>query len=323
MTKTKTLTLFMVILLLILLFMIASTDLFIPRGDNEVYDISVIVNDSNGDSWTNFRSGMEQASKELNANISFITLYNRNSLEQQIVLLNREIDGGADAVLISAANGEGLSRALDEMEINTPIIAIGSNANAKQIKTYISADNVEMGEKLGEEIVIEASEDDKVLIIKNSMSRSNILERYEGLLNALNKSINNYEVLDINELESESEITEKLSNVLSKTTSNIIVALDESILEASLDVAERLNIEAKIKLFGIGHTNRIVYSLEMETINGIVVQNMFNVGYLGIEKAIEAVKQKPLEDTIVVESGVINKNNMYSTPNQRLLFPVP
>lgn len=313
----------MVVLLLFSLFVISSTDLFIPREDNEVYDISVIINDSDGERWINFRSGMDQAAKEMNANISFITLYDKNSLEQQIVLLKREIDDGADAVLIAASDSKGLTKALDDMEINIPILAIDSKTNAKQVRAYISADNFKMGEKLGEEILNYTGEKETVLIMKSNMFSSNISERYEGLLSVLNESSHNYEVIDLDNVRDSEKVSKILLTYLDKKSPEIAVALDESTLESSIDAMEQLPLEDRIHLYGIGHTNRIVYNLEMEVVDGIVVSNMFNAGYLGIQNAVKAMKQRPINDTIEVEYGVINKDNMYSTKNQRLLFPVP
>lgn len=321
--RMRTVMFLMVILLLFSLFVISSTDLFIPRKDNEVYDISVIINDSNGDRWTNFRSGMDQAAKDMNVNISFVTLYDKNSLEQQIVLLKREIDDGADAVLISAADSKALTKALNDIIINIPILAIDSKTDARQVKAYISANNFNMGERLGEEILSNSGEKETILIIKSNMSSSNISERYQGLLSVLNGSSHNYEVLNLDKIRDADKVSKMLLSYLNENSPDIIVALDEPTLEASLDATESNSLLERIRLYGIGHTNRIVYNLEMEVVDGIVVQNMFNAGYLGIQNAVASIMQKPIKNRIEVEHGVINKENMYSTKNQRLLFPVP
>lgn len=313
----------MVVLLLLSLFVISSTDLFIPRDDNEVYDISVIINDSDGERWTNFRSGMDQAAKEMNANISFVTLYDKNSLEQQIELLKREIDDDADAVLISAADSKKLSETLKNMIIDIPVLAIDSKLDGKQVKSYISPDNFKMGEKVGQEIQMNTREKETVLILKTNMKSSNISERYKGLLSVLNDSSHNYEVLNLNEISEKDKASKILLSYLSKNSPDIAVALDESTIEALLNTMEQIPAEERMKLYGIGQTNRIVYNLEMENIESIVVSNMFTMGYLGIKNGVDAIMQKPIKDKIEIEFGVINKDNMYSTKNQRLLFPVP
>ncbi|ROR31703.1 monosaccharide ABC transporter substrate-binding protein (CUT2 family) [Mobilisporobacter senegalensis] len=321
--KLRTAIFLMVVLLLLSLFIISSTDLFIPREDNEVYDISVIINDSDGERWTNFRSGMDQAAKEMNANISFVTLYDKNSLEQQIELLKREIDDGADAVLISAANSKKLSEALNEMVIEIPVLAIDSKLEGKQVKSYISSDNFKMGEKLGQEIQKNAKEKETVLILKSNMNSSNISERYEGLLSVLNNSSHSYDVLNLDKISEKDKVSKILLTYLDENSPDITVALDESTIEGSLNAMEQLSTEEKIHLYGIGQTNRIVYNLEMENINSIIVSNMFTMGYLGIKNAVDAILQKPVKDKIELEFGVIDKENMYSIKNQRLLFPVP
>lgn len=46
-----------------------------------------MIEDTDDADYVNFRKGMELAASELNADVSFITLYDKNDLEQQRALM--------------------------------------------------------------------------------------------------------------------------------------------------------------------------------------------------------------------------------------------
>ena len=66
-------------LILVLLFLLSSTDLIIKEKETQVYVISVIIEDSSDDNYVNFRKGMDRAAIDLNADVSFITLYDKGN----------------------------------------------------------------------------------------------------------------------------------------------------------------------------------------------------------------------------------------------------
>lgn len=103
------------------------------------------------------------------------------------------------------------------------------------------------------------------------------------------------------------------------------IACDTSLLEKA---AQLLNSQVKgeeealkCRLYGIGATGKITSFLQKGMINTVVAQNGFNIGYLGIRAAVDAVERKNAESNTEIEYMVVNRNNMYSTKGQRLIFP--
>ena len=92
--------------LLVLLFLASVTDLFFQERDARVYAVSVIIDDTSDDFWINFKKGMDQAAAEFNVDISFVTLYDNSNEQnfQQTELIRREIEDGAQALVLCAAD---------------------------------------------------------------------------------------------------------------------------------------------------------------------------------------------------------------------------
>lgn len=75
---------------LILLYLLSSTDWIIKEKEVEVYPVSLIISDTSDDDYVNFRKGVDQAAVEYNVDVSFITLYEKDNLAQQMELVRRK-----------------------------------------------------------------------------------------------------------------------------------------------------------------------------------------------------------------------------------------
>ena len=79
------------------------------------------------------------------------------------------------------------------------------------------------------------------------------------------------------------------------------------------------------EVYGIGATDKIVYYLDKGSIGGLVFQNEFSIGYLGMEQMVnyldnEASVRQMQE--ISIEYYKATRENMYDPELQRLLFPI-
>lgn len=99
---------------LLILFLLSSTDLIIKEKEAEVYPLSVIIESTADDNYVNFRKGVERAAIELNADVSFITLYEEGNQEQQTELMLREQQDGSRALIVSPVEEEEVVRLLSE-----------------------------------------------------------------------------------------------------------------------------------------------------------------------------------------------------------------
>ena len=59
------------------------------------------------ESWSTIEQGIEQAANDLNVEITSIYLSSENNVEEQVALLKREVQNGADAVMIAPVNSLG------------------------------------------------------------------------------------------------------------------------------------------------------------------------------------------------------------------------
>ena len=104
----------------------------------------------------------------------------------------------------------------------------------------------------------------------------------------------------------------------------MVVTFDAGILEmvaeAKKDLTSINKEKSDVQIYGTGSTSKIISFLEDRVISATAIQNEFNVGYLGVETAVYKINRKNINNN-TISSTIINKRNMYSEENQRLLFP--
>lgn len=82
-----------------------------------------------------------------------------------------------------------------------------------------------------------------------------------------------------------------------------------------------MGLEEQVKVIGFDSSAEEIELLEEGVFQGIVIQKSFNMGYLGIEKAVKAVRGEKVPKNVDSGSQLITKENMYTDENQKLLFP--
>lgn len=283
----------------------------------EVFNVSVIVRGKNSENWNSIKQGCDQASSDLNVNLSFITLSEENSASEQIAFIDREISGGADAIVLSAANSENLVQTVEKNSLKIPVVCIESPVASKNISTYITADNYEMGVLLGKEIIESGNARKRLAVIESSWNCQNVQERMDGLTSVLG-SIGG-DILHWHLPNNSSYASEVFQKKLARNEADVLVTLDVSALELAAQALS--DSHTAVGLFGIGSTQKVASFIEQGVISATIVQNDYAIGYIGVKTAVDAIQMHVVNPNYTVEHRLINRENMYDKENQRLLFP--
>ena len=316
-----------IIFLLLFFMVLVSSLLLIKEGGKKevyIYDIAVIIRGENSEEWTNIKAGMDQASLEMNVNLRFISLLEENNIDEQKDYLQKEIDSGTDAIIISPADYTELSELIENINKKIPVVLFDSKIDTKQNIPYISSDNYVLGQKLAEEVVRNGNTRNHILIAKSNFKFSSASERYSGFIDEINKSKNTYKVIELPK--DDSKLYSEIKDIIEENHIEVIVAFEPTILEAIGKAKKQLinstNVDYKTEVYGIGRTSTIISLTEENIIDSIVIQNEFNVGYLCVKTAVYKLEKKILDNKINIESTIINSKNMYSEDNQKILFPI-
>ncbi len=291
--------------------------------DEEQIDIEVIVKNKEAPFWSVVEMGAIAAGKEFGISINYDGPTDENDIEAQIRIVRSAIESKADAIVLAACDYERLvhitHKAITE---KIPVITIDSGLNSEKVRSFIGTDNVDAGKKLGQALVEKVGDNCKIAVMSFVKEAASCYEREQGLFETLSM-YKDIQVLDTVYCNSDIDIAEKLTLDLIEKYPEIdaIVGLNAY----GTTGAARAIIKEKqaniIKIIGFDSTPEEIRYVEKDVIQSLVVQNPFSMGYLGVKYAYDTIKNERIPKIVDTGLTVIDKNNMYNTENQKLVFP--
>ena len=287
---------------LILLYLLSSTDWIIKEKEVEVYPVSLIISDTSDDDYVNFRKGVDRAAVEYNVDVSFITLYEKDNLAQQMELECRQY--------------------LEENTYGTPIILLGELSPDEEVKGAVHMDWTAAGRKLGEAITAEQSPDLPVWIFADNPYIGKAGEMKQGLTEVLEKQGFSYTIVPRGTDDTYRSVIEK--TVYPGSGTAVVAALDFASTAEAAEIVGGSSVYGKYisGLYGVGMMPSLLDQLDKGTIRGLVVTNQFDAGYFAVQKAVQAIEKEQERSQLSLESYYIEKDELRSKKYEKMLYPI-
>jgi len=100
---------------------------------------------------------------------------------------------------------------------------------------------------------------------------------------------------------------------------NGIFTPNESASLGMLLALQDRGLAGKVKFVGFDATPQFIDAMKNDQMQGIVVQNPFAIGELGVKAMVDSLLGKPVEKLVDTGVMMITPENMYSPEAQRLL----
>lgn len=275
--------------------------------------IAVIAYGSgNTDRWSALEQGIRQACRELEIEMPSISVAPPGDTRTQLSFLQREIDAGAKGVLLATEDSDVMAQALAETAPTLPIVYI---LNAPTGETAIAADDAALARALAAQL---ASETGHIAVVSGTLHRDGVRERFDAFMAAMAE-----QGLDAAVLTSApgQEMRRMLSSQLTfrQPAIDVLVALDTDTLESAIDAAESAVTDARI--VGIGASDKVVNALDRGILDGVVFQNEYAVGYLGMMQLAARMNLTKMPPQGDIQWMYVDRETMFSYDAERLLFP--
>ena len=110
------------------------------------------------------------------------------------------------------------------------------------------------------------------------------------------------------------------ANILRIERPKAVIAFEAAALTEMAELSR--GEEAFPLLYGCGSTAGIAAALEKGRVTAIAAVNVFSAGYLAVEAAAKLARHESWRGAASVGFSVVRQETMYSSDNQKLLFPV-
>ena len=289
--------------------------------------IPIIVKDTTSFYWQIVLAGARAAGKDLGVNVPELGAQAETDINGQISILENAVAGKPAAVVIAPTEKSALGAPITEAAKSVPIIGIDSSADSTAFTSFLTTDNVQGGRIAADGLVaaIKAAtgkEEGEVALITSVPNAGSLEERKQGFIEQLAKYPGIKLVADkyadgqaATGLNITTDLLTANPNLVGIFASNLIMAQGAGQALAENGVAD------KVSLIGFDSDDKLVGFLKDGTIDGLVVQDPYRMGYDGVKTALAASKGEKVEAFVDTGANLITTANMNDARSQELLNP--
>ncbi|KZS43477.1 LacI family transcriptional regulator [Paenibacillus glucanolyticus] len=273
--------------------------------------------------WRVLIEGVNTASREFGVDVSVVGPPREIQVDLQIQMLQEAIKQQPDAIVMAAGDYNRLVPTVESIrKAGILLIMIDSAVNGDYAQSLIATDNFNAGQKAAVELAERLPVNAKVAIVSFVQGTSTQIEREQGVRSILEQR-EGTEIVGTYYSEGMEERAYEITMELLRERPDLdgIVGLNEpSTVGAGRAIGEQ-GLVGKVKLVGFDSSIKEVKLLEEGVLQSTIVQKPFSIGYLGIKTAVSLIEGDKVSPNVYTDSVIINKDNMYTEENQKLLFP--
>ncbi len=287
--------------------------MLLEKNSKQYRKISVVIQDAEDTQWAAFRYGLKMAAQDQKVELVVASTADALTKEEQLNTIKREIELGADAVIVQPVPGDDLEQKLRHLEKKVPIILVEYTAAKEREKSQLPSvepDHSAMGEALAEELKKDYCGNlsgKKYGILMKSDAPQAMNSRRQGVEKALQDTgIVCSWVVD--------------GSVENKPKVDIVIALDNNSLIKAAEQAAANNLHGAL-VYGIGNSTQAAYYLDIGSVECLVVPDEFSVGYYSLTEAAERLRHffRGMKSRVVAYT-VIRREELFEERNQEILF---
>ena len=322
--KNKKVKLMILLVLLVVVCTACALTMGLPSGSQTV-DVTLVMKTdiSAAEFWEVTMKGVEEAVVDYDVNLTITGASAETEIDEQIQVMEDVIQTRPDVIVLVSSDYDRMADSTEAaVKAGIPVITMDSDVNSDARTCYIGSDNYEIGSAMGDLLHHRLPEGGKVAILAQSANSSAGIDRSRGAEDVVTKTGKN-ELIGIYYCDNDpiraAEITQDLMAQYEDLAA--IICTNEVCNVGAANYVASLNGDRDIILIGCDSSMTQISYLERDIIQGIVVQQPFNMGYVAIRSAAQLARGEDLPEQIEIPCVSITKENMYDIENQKLLFP--
>ena len=284
---------------------------FIPKGNSNSF-------------WQVMKQGADKAAAEdKNVTVAWQPPGTENDIVAQINMLQTQVTGGTAGIALVATDAQALVKPVDDaIAKGIPVVTVDSGIGKDSAACYIATDNVEGGRMAAKSLAEAIGDKGTVGILfflKGAVSND---EREQGFKEEMAKHPGIKIVAELQAKDAADALSKSSNMFTANPGLTGIFANNEPLGIGAANYIRQNKLTGKAQMVAFDAATDEVNGLKDGTIHALIVQDPYQMGYLGVQTLLKAVRKQPIEKKFV-DSGVtlVTKANMDTPPIQKLLDP--
>ena len=299
-----------------------------PVGQS--FTIAVIPQGSTHEFWKSIhagaiKAGRDEAAQKIKVDIIWKGPMREDDREQQVQVVEGFLTQRVNGIVLAPFDKNALVRPVEEARrAGIPTVVIDSALESNDPISFVASNNYHGGELAADEMARLLNGKGKVLLLRYQEGVFSTEQREKGFVEKM-KTYPGVQLISSNQYAGATRDTAKSAaeNLLNRYGNDIdgMFTPNESSTAGTLLALEDAGKAGKIKFIGFDSSDIFVQALRAGKLQGIVVQNPFRMGELGVKTLIDHLQGKAIQKRVDTGVTLITPANLDTAGSQQLLHP--
>jgi ribose transport system substrate-binding protein len=297
-----------------------------PKGTGEQLKIAVIPKGATHTYWKSVHAGAMKAAKELgNVEVLWQGPQKEDDRQMQIQVVQNFISRGVDGIVLAPLDERSLVPPVKAaLKRKIPVVIFDSDLAAKDYASYVATDNLAGGKLCAKRLAELTGGKGNIILLRYSEGSASTHAREEGFLAGMKEYAPNAKIVSSNQyagatMEKAFQASQNLINRFANVDG--VFCPNESSTQGMLRALQTAGKAGKVKLVGFDSNETLVSALNAGTIQGLALQDPFNMGYLGVKTVSAVIRGEKFENHIDTGITMATKENINEPAIKTLLSP--
>ena len=290
--------------------------------------IAVIPKGTTHEFWKSVHAGAVKAAKEADVDIIWKGPLKEDDLKAQVDVVSTFIAQGVNGVVLAPLNDTALRAPVKQAtQAKIPVVVFDSDLQGDDHVSFVATDNLAAGKLAGEHLAKLVGEKGSVVVLRYQEGSASTQNREKGFLDAV-KGKPGIKVVSDNQYggaTTESAFSKGESLLLAQKAEtgavNGIFTPNESTTFGMLLALRKSSLNKKMKFVGFDASEKLVGALRDGDIDGLVVQDPFNMGYLAVKTMADHLRGKKVDKRIDTGARLVTKENLEEPAVKEVMQP--
>jgi len=299
--------------------------------DKKKLTIAVIPKGTTHEFWKSIHAGANKAASELKGQGTEIEVIWKGPLreddrEQQIQVVEGFTTQGVSGIVLAPLDDRALARPVEDAKrAGVPTVIIDSGLNSDAFVSFVATDNRKGGMLAADRLGQLLNGKGKVLLLRYAEGSASTNEREDGFLTQMKSKFPDIELISTDQYAGATRDTAKRAseNLLNRFGDQVqgIFTPNESSTAGMLLALQDIGKAGKVFFVGFDSSQPFIEAMKTNQLNGIVVQNPFNMGYLGVRTMVDHILGRQVQKQTDTGVTLVTPDNLNSAEIQTLLHP--
>jgi len=286
--------------------------------------LAVIPKGTTHEFWKSIHAGAVKASRELDVDIIWKGPQKEDDREEQIKVVEDFIARRVDGIVLAPLDDMALCQPVAEaVAEGIPVIIIDSGLNSDKKVSFVATDNYKGGCIAAQRLAEILENKGEVVMMRYQEGSASTMQREAGFMDTITK-IDGIEVISSNQYggATTESAMQKAANILTRFSEiDGIFCPNESTTFAMLRALQMGGRAGKVKFVGFDASDKLAEALRSGELHGLVLQDPFRMGALGVETLVSHIKGATVEERIDTGVHLATAENMDEPEFKALMYP--